>query len=107
MANSRQRKKQTARGEEPSAVVKDESAAVPPEVVAAAASHPAAAPTVEPAAVEATPDETPRRRIRLITSPAAATMPQTTMGRAIRPFAKPAQSGTFAPFAVAQARRGH
>jgi hypothetical protein len=46
-----------------------------------------------------------RRRIRLITGPPVGE-PQTTMGRAIRPFAKPAQSGTFAPFAVAQARRG-
>jgi hypothetical protein len=50
---------------------------------------------------------TRRRKIRVITNPPEETRPQTTMGRAVRPFAKPAQSGTFAPFAVAQARRGH
>lgn len=47
----------------------------------------------------------PVHRIRLITGPPVGE-PQTTMGRAVRPFAKPAQSGTYAPFAVAQARRG-
>lgn len=60
--------------------------------------------------VEATPviaEETPRRKIRVITNPPENNTPQTTMGRAIRPFARPAQSGAFAPFAVEQARRGH
>jgi hypothetical protein len=51
--------------------------------------------------------EAPRRKIRVITNPPEETRPQTTMGRAIRPFARPAQSGTFSPFAVSQARRGH
>jgi hypothetical protein len=46
----------------------------------------------------------PPRRIRVI--PYVPPTPQTTMGRAIRPFARPAQSGTFAPFALQQARRG-
>jgi hypothetical protein len=51
-----------------------------------------------------------RKRITLITNgpwTPEADHPQSMMGRAIRPFAKPAQSGAFAPFAVAQARRGH
>jgi hypothetical protein len=62
----------------------------------------------EPQSVAAS-QPTAGKRIRLITNGPwnpEANYPQTMMGRAIRPFAKPAQSGTFAPFAVAQARRG-
>jgi hypothetical protein len=72
-----------------------------------AAPEPAAqAPTQEPVPA-GVPEPVRRRKIRVITNPPEETRPQTTMGRSIRPFAKPAQSGTFAPFAVAQARRGH
>jgi hypothetical protein len=49
----------------------------------------------------------PAKRIRLITNLPGQDAIQTMMGRQIRPFAKPAQSGTFSPFAVTQARRGH
>jgi hypothetical protein len=68
-----------------------------------------ASPSVAPPSLDPPPSVIPPKRIRLITngpwSPESEA-PQTTMGRAIRPFAKPAQSGTYAPFAVAQARRG-
>lgn len=69
----------------------------------AAASLPASAPEVNP---ERPVEADSPRRIRVISPAPSNAIPQTMMGRAIRPFAKPAQSGSFAPFAVAQARRG-
>jgi hypothetical protein len=58
-------------------------------------------------AATATTEQPPTKRIRLITNLPGQDSIQTMMGRQIRPFAKPAQSGTFSPFAVSQARRGH
>jgi hypothetical protein len=80
----------------------------PAPTPAAPKSPPVEAPAKPPepaTTTEATAE--PARRIRLVTpSPIAPAVPQTTMGRAIRPFAKPAQSGSFSPWAVTQARRG-
>lgn len=59
------------------------------------------------AAAEPTQEQARPKRIRLITNLPTPEATQGMMGRQIRPFAKPAQSGTYAPFAVAQARRGH
>jgi hypothetical protein len=98
MANSRQRKKQATRGETPTAAVKDEAALLPADVT-----HPAAPATAGHPPVET---DAPPRRIRLITNPPEPDVVPSMMGRAIRPFAKPAQSGTFAPFAIPNARRG-
>ena len=65
------------------------------------------APTTDAQSVTASQPVGTPKRIRLITNLPEPEATQTMMGRAIRPFAKPAQSGTYSPFAVAQARRGH
>jgi hypothetical protein len=58
----------------------------------------------EPGTVRA--EDTPPKRIRLITRVFDPKQPQSTMGRRVTPFAKPAQSGSYSPWAIPQARRG-